>query len=356
MNFYLVKLLIFINQILLMNLSNDLLFFFSALGAFNGLLIGAYIVVFKEKKHILSFFLGMSILLLSIRVGQSVLLHFYKDLSEVIIQIGFVAYLFVGPFQYFFVYTVSHPEYVSPKWKYHVLALVPFIAVPIIFYPYYEYQNTVWNILVRAISLVWLFYIILSISSLIKCFKRNGKETLNKNPFIKLTISLVIGFSLVWLIYKTCGYISFDAGALTFTFITYFLAVLIFNTNWKRAFMVFNKKSYSNENARKLLERLDLLFHSEKLYKQSSLKCGDVAAVLDVPSYYLSQVINDFSNMNFNNFVNQYRVEAAKKMLLTNNTLTIEAIGQECGFKSKSSFYAAFKKNTETTPSKYVQN
>jgi len=52
--------------------------------------------------------------------------------------------------------------------------------------------------------------------------------------------------------------------------------------------------------------------------------------------------------------VNLFRIEAAKKLLQANSKLTIEAIGQECGFKSKSSFYSAFKKRTGTTPSKFV--
>ncbi|MEL7148572.1 MAG: helix-turn-helix domain-containing protein, partial [Bacteroidota bacterium] len=84
------------------------------------------------------------------------------------------------------------------------------------------------------------------------------------------------------------------------------------------------------------------------------LKCADVAQKLGVPAYQLSQSVNESTGENFNQYVNVHRIEAAKEMLRTRPELTIEAIGQECGFKSKSSFYAAFKKNTGTTPSKFV--
>jgi AraC-like DNA-binding protein len=61
--------------------------------------------------------------------------------------------------------------------------------------------------------------------------------------------------------------------------------------------------------------------------------------------------------MNFANFINQQRVEYAKKALKKdeNKLLTIESIGEKSGFKSKSSFNAAFKKFTGQTPSDYLK-
>ena len=61
--------------------------------------------------------------------------------------------------------------------------------------------------------------------------------------------------------------------------------------------------------------------------------------------------------MNFVSFVNSYRIAEAKKLLLDPNkyNLTIEAIGNESGFKSKSAFNGAFKKITGMTPSAFVK-
>lgn len=54
---------------------------------------------------------------------------------------------------------------------------------------------------------------------------------------------------------------------------------------------------------------------------------------------------------NFFQFVNSYRIEAVKKILLEPKLkYSIEAIGYECGFNSKSSFYTVFKNLTGETP------
>ncbi len=55
-----------------MEFSAQLLFFFSALGAFNGFLLAVYFLFFAKPKNLINRMLGMLILMLSIRVGKSV--------------------------------------------------------------------------------------------------------------------------------------------------------------------------------------------------------------------------------------------------------------------------------------------
>ncbi len=73
---------------------------------------------------------------------------------------------------------------------------------------------------------------------------------------------------------------------------------------------------------------------------------------------YLSKIINTNSDYNFSDFINNFRIEKAKKLLADAeyNNYTYIAIGYECGFNSKSTFYTAFKKFTGQTPSIYKQN
>jgi AraC-like DNA-binding protein len=69
----------------------------------------------------------------------------------------------------------------------------------------------------------------------------------------------------------------------------------------------------------------------------------------------LSQVINDLLNYNFNDLINSYRVEEAKKMLKDEgmSNFTIASIAYECGFNTLSAFNVAFKKFTGLTPSQF---
>ena len=101
----------------------------------------------------------------------------------------------------------------------------------------------------------------------------------------------------------------------------------------------------------------DLLF-KEKLFLDNELTAFKLAKELGSNTNYLSALINSHYGMNFANFINQQRVEHAKKALKNdeNRLLTIESIGEASGFKSKSSFNAAFKKFTGQTPSDYLKN
>lgn len=69
----------------------------------------------------------------------------------------------------------------------------------------------------------------------------------------------------------------------------------------------------------------------------------------------LSSTINNCTDFNFSDYVGQYRVERAKELLLNPNfeAYDITSIGLECGFNSKSVFYASFKKFTNMTPSQF---
>lgn len=71
---------------------------------------------------------------------------------------------------------------------------------------------------------------------------------------------------------------------------------------------------------------------------------------------YLSQIINDEYGCNFNTFINGYRIREAARRLTSDgewSRLTIEAIANSVGFRSRSTFVNLFKQTTGLTPSEY---
>ena len=74
---------------------------------------------------------------------------------------------------------------------------------------------------------------------------------------------------------------------------------------------------------------------------------------MNISSHELSRLINENLNSSFTEFINEYRVEEAKQLIAINANYTIEAIGNQSGFNSKSAFYKAFKTYTGTTPAKF---
>jgi AraC-like DNA-binding protein len=115
----------------------------------------------------------------------------------------------------------------------------------------------------------------------------------------------------------------------------------------------YQKSTLTDAQAEENLARLLALMKTERLYLEGELKLSEVAEKLDVSTNNLSQIINDKLGKNFYDFVNEYRVETAKQLLLDpkKQHLTLLAIAFESGFNSKSSFNNVFKKQTSQTPS-----
>ncbi len=112
------------------------------------------------------------------------------------------------------------------------------------------------------------------------------------------------------------------------------------------------KKKISETTVSKIITQLYILMEDEELYKNPLLSRLDLANRLGTSEGYLSQIINQEINKSVIQFVNEYRIEAAKNLLKDPvfNKYSLEAIGMESGFKSKSAFYSAFKKSLEMSP------
>ena len=94
---------------------------------------------------------------------------------------------------------------------------------------------------------------------------------------------------------------------------------------------------------------------TEKAYLNINCNIQEVSDKTKIPLHHLSNILNQHIKKKFFDFINEYRIEEAKKMLMDVNYsgLTIEAISYECGFGSKTTFNKAFKKFTSKTPSEY---
>jgi len=90
-------------------------------------------------------------------------------------------------------------------------------------------------------------------------------------------------------------------------------------------------------------------------FKNPELSIQNVSSDLNITPQKVSKAINMVSTKNFSSFVNSIRIEYAKKLLTDTNFeyLSVEGIAKETGFKSRSAFYIAFKKNTNVTPAQY---
>ena len=105
-----------------------------------------------------------------------------------------------------------------------------------------------------------------------------------------------------------------------------------------------------------LMARIVQLMETQQVYLNQDLKVSDVADALGVHRNTISACINAQKGCSFNQFVNEYRVEYAKKLLREADEIKISYICHEAGFATESTFFRAFKTSTGMTPKEWAAN
>ncbi|MFM2268429.1 MAG: hypothetical protein RL757_1870 [Bacteroidota bacterium] len=115
------------------------------------------------------------------------------------------------------------------------------------------------------------------------------------------------------------------------------------------------QKRFSDEQLTTHKTLIIQLMEIEKIYLDDELSLPKLASLMSMSSNDLSYLINEGFNENFFQFVNKYRVEEAKKLLLSNKYAHLNILGLafKSGFGSKSTFNATFKKMTGQSPSEF---
>ncbi len=224
----------------------------------------------------------------------------------------------------------------------------------------------------------WIVYSVLSI------IKVHRHRINLKNEFSTLDSYKRIS----WLLFVLIFYILYWAGALTFGILNYFKITsqfiinysysvllgflyilgfyglkqeLIFSNNGTNSSDSDTKYKYSRLQAnykQELQKKIQKYFKDEKPYLDSELTIDKLSEKLGLSRHVVTEVLNTGFNKNFYQFVNEYRVEAVKDMLSDpkKDMLSIEAIGYESGFNSKSTFFSVFKSITGKTPAQFKES
>ena len=106
-----------------------------------------------------------------------------------------------------------------------------------------------------------------------------------------------------------------------------------------------------------LLEKVENEIEDDKLYLNPRLTVTELSGQVGIHQKEISNAINALSGMNFNDWVNKYRVGEVIERFKKGEgaSLTVLGIAMECGFNSKSTFNRAFKKQTGKTPVEYLK-
>lgn len=147
---------------------------------------------------------------------------------------------------------------------------------------------------------------------------------------------------------------------LTALIILALIAWILFRTNRIRR----TRELSSNEStepvpaspANQLMQRIEALMEEQRLYLNSDLKMGDVAAKLGVHQNEVSACINNCKGYSFSQFINGYRVTYAQQLLRDHPEKKMAQVGLESGFANDTTFYRVFKSITGFTPSEWLSS
>jgi len=99
-------------------------------------------------------------------------------------------------------------------------------------------------------------------------------------------------------------------------------------------------------------------FEQDDLHKDPGLTLARLAAHLELPINEVSTLLNEGLHTRFTDLVNRYRVNAFKALILKpeSQQFSVEGLAQQVGFRSKASFYRAFKKEMNMTPTEFLKS
>ncbi|KMQ59104.1 quinolinate synthetase [Chryseobacterium sp. BLS98] len=287
---------------------------------------------------------------------------------------------FLTPVMFYF----SVLFYTNPSFKFRVSDLKYFI-LPLIFWINILLQRfggfedqTIFNyVFIGLILFQAIFYTGLSYFTIQKHKKRiqqfsANTEGINLNWLEYITIIIFI-INIIYVVYN----LSYDSKALNFFINGAFLLVIYsvgyYSLKQKEIYPLeekqreelisidedqeteeIKKKLISDEELIRIKTQLEEIMDRQKPYLDSELNLIRLSELLSVSTHHLSYVINTGFKKNFFQYVNEYRIGYAKRLLKDSQSkLSILGIAYESGFNSKTSFNTTFKKLTGQTPSEY---
>jgi len=188
-----------------------------------------------------------------------------------------------------------------------------------------------------------------------------GKVWISKYRFVRLVlVSLLAILFVLFLVYSNYEN---DAGDHYITlFISFFIllggaAFLSESRFFQHAWLLDKYETSSRKEGNLSLEAVRQYVAQESFFCSQNPSLKKLGEAFDTHPNTISRLINQQTDGNFNDFVNGFRIRLAIERLKSHDysNLTIEGIGQSVGFRSKSPFYQAFKKQTGESPSQYLK-
>ncbi len=223
-------------------------------------------------------------------------------------------------------------------------------------------------VLLRLAFFAFYLYQILIYIKIFRKALRKHQDSLadffSETPKLKLSwvkpafvSALIIG--LLAIVYQTVPSILFDnvlTSALIIYYIVFALNFINYNKIYETLEPAFLDTEHIDTEPERLLKKASWTAYRQKIleskiFLKEGITLVEIAQYLNVSRTTLSGFINSEENRNFNTWINEMRIEEAKKMMISMPNGTISEIARKTGFSEQSNFSRQFKQITGETPS-----
>jgi AraC-like DNA-binding protein len=336
-----------------MNIPVEILLLTSGIGALQSAFFGIYLFTLRKSRHLTTLLLGLLLIAFAIRMIKSVSYYFAEGhvIPELLQNFGYGANLAILPLLWLYLKAFLVKDH-RIHWLKDCLHLLPSVLViflsPVIT-PYFwmNQHGYTYSLVFMGMYLPFCFYLI---------HRHFYSLTAIQRMWV---MCLSAGVSLVWAGY-TANFIfhlvPYITAPILFTVVIYFMSYLALQHG--NIFIRENKNgttAYSPTELERCFEKLQHIMEVDLPFTNAELTLPKMAKQLGVSMHLLSAAINKKSGQNFSDFINSYRIETAKRLLVCveYRHQKIASIAFEVGFNSLSAFNASFKKVTSVTPSEY---
>jgi len=310
------------------------------------------------------------------------------DLYPYLFAIRVPSELLFGPFLYmYFMLLAKRKIDLNLKFFRHlyILILSILLILPLLIYfkiplgqniwmdRYFKYYQLI------GTEIVSIQFVVYSIAVFIKLKKKGFMELAKEHPVWSAHFKHIRLISVLLIVHGTTRLLEVNLGLYHASFqrffeignvLIYSVVSLIFTYSLiSNPVVLHYDASIFNRSSKKkkegaALDQEEALTYMKKLnehmviakpYLNPDLSVHELSDQVKISSRIISDVVNNIIGQNFNDYINNYRVEEFKQLCVDSSMdhYTVLALGYEAGFKSKTTFNTAFKKFTRMTPSEY---
>lgn len=356
-----------------------------------GMTVFALLEVFNRPKERQTVFLkGLLLLLLMHLAGELFIYSGAFVYAPGLVGVHLPFRVLLGPALFFYAHATMSPEKAIGKrlWTLTLsgpilvlLAMLPFIfmispAEKLALANSATRDSELWEIAIftcLSTTFVFISYTVIFLIMALKLHNSHRQQLMERFSDIEQRSvdwfrPVLLIWGAVWLLYAVefslgaLGWFWFGSGTLLPVLEVFALAIFIQKALSQKVLNESEKGlPRSNQNRAVLLSadkmqliasKLEHAMNEDKLFLLDNLSLNKLSESISETENHISETLSQFLNTKFFQFVNNFRVEEAKKALQDRGKL-ITSIAFDVGFNSKSTFNTAFKKIVGYSPSAY---